>query len=57
MVGFANERSGFMLAASFGTMLVFYAVEFVAIVSVAVLGLFVGKALRQRKEKKKVEKV
>lgn len=46
-----------MLAASFGTMLVFYAVEFVAIVSVAVLGLFVGKALRQRKEKKKVEKV
>ena len=42
-----------MLAASFIKMLIFYACEFTAIVAVAVAGVFVGKALRDRKEKKK----
>lgn len=33
-------------------MFIFYAVEFVCIVAVAVAGIFVGKKLRDRKDKK-----
>ena len=41
-----------MLAASFWTMLVFYAVECACIVAVAVAGVFVGQKIRDRKDKK-----
>ena len=45
-----------MLAASFCQMFLFYAVEFACIVAVAVAGIFVGKKLRDRKDKKNAEK-
>ena len=44
-----------MLAASFVKMLVFYACEFAVIVLVAIAGVFVGKALRDRKTKENAE--
>lgn len=44
-----------MLAASFVKMLVFYACEFAVIVLVAIAGVFVGKMLRDRKNKENAE--
>jgi hypothetical protein len=44
-----------MLAASFIEMLIFYSCEFVAIVLVAIAGVFVGKLLRDRKNKKNAD--
>lgn len=41
-----------MLAASFLTMFVFYAVCFVCIVAVACAGIVIGKKLRDRKDNK-----
>lgn len=47
------ERRISMVAASFVQMLGFYAVEFVCIVAIAVAGVFVGKKIRDSKDKKK----
>lgn len=45
-----------MLAATFGQMFVFYTISFVCIVGVAIAGVFVGKKLRDRKDKKEDNK-
>lgn len=45
-----------MLAASFGQMFIFYTIEFICIVAVAVAGVFVGKKLRDRKNNKEESK-
>ena len=46
----------YMLAASFLKMLAFYAVEFLVIAAVAVAGFFIGKGLKDKKNKKNAEK-
>lgn len=42
-----------MVAAGLGSMFLFYTVEFICIVAVAVAGVFVGKKIRDNKDKKK----
>ena len=45
-----------MLAASFLKMLAFYAVVILVIAAVAVAGFFIGKGLKDKKNKKNAEK-
>lgn len=48
----SHRRKGVMYMETFFQMLIFYSIEFIAIVAVAVAGVFVGKKLRDCKDKK-----